>query len=186
MFICPTESIQQLGQVWKWVLTSVADRWLYNCDSDDSHAFCCRAIHDVGPWRVIYQPAGVGYCRMLEERCIGNVIIKRRDNRPITRAMWASAQDTINQINKQFLQSYNDILDVTNGHWFLECDGTLDSLLHTVKPLHLENGLLKLKFAISTRYCNQGWIPRRIIEEGSATGSICLDGYTVEAQRASV
>jgi hypothetical protein len=158
---------ESLARAWAWVLEHISNTWLYNCDSDDSHSFCNRDAYEEGPWTVIYQPAAVGYCRMLEcDELVGNIIIRRKDGRPITVGGWRKAQSCIQEVNKLYLQSYNDILDMTDGKWIESSNGTIRSLLHTKKDLCLEDGILKYKFRIQPRgdhCCGVGWLPRRVV-----------------------
>ena len=188
-----SSSVESLGKAWAWVLESIAGTWIYNCDSDDSHAFCNRAAHEEGPWLVIYQPAAVGYCRMIDmDELIGHIIIKRKDRRPITTGLWKEAQPVLAEVNKLLLQSYNDILDATDGKWIRASKGTLKSILHTKKELTLEDGMLKYKFLIrqGERCCGVGWTPHRVVVfRGGSTGLPVkeeLDMFDMDAVRAIV
>lgn len=137
-----------------------AQSWVFNCDSGCFAEVCEREAWTVGDLLVIYQP----HKSMKEyDDMIATVMIKTKDKTPITASQLRNAK--LNDVNREFLSSYNAWLDKTGGKWTHAIDGSLEQLVQMRKPLHLEDGTLKMTFEIrgaTNGCCGDRWWPRHL------------------------
>jgi hypothetical protein len=92
---------------------------------------------------------------------IATVMMKRKDKEPITAAQLRAAK--LADVNNAMLESYNEWLDKTGDKWTHPIDGSLEQLVQMRKPLHLEDGTLKMTFEIrgsTNGCCGDRWWPR--------------------------
>jgi hypothetical protein len=137
-----------------------AQSWVFNCDSGCFADICEREAWTVGDILVIYQP----HKSMKEyDELLATVFLKHTDKTPMKASMMKSLQS----VNEAFLKSYNDVLDKTNNQWTLPCKGTVESIVQAKKPLHLEDGALKMTFEIrgaTDGCCGDRWLPKYLAE----------------------
>jgi hypothetical protein len=142
-----------------------AQSWVFNCDSGCFADICEREAWTVGDVLVIYQP----HKSMKEyDELLATVFLKHVDKTP----MKASDMKKLKPVNDAFLKSYNEVLDKTNNKWTLPCKGTVDSIVQATKPLHLEDGALKMTFEIrgaTDGCCGDRWWPRCLAEYRNET-----------------
>lgn len=159
-----TEESKALAKAWAWVLQNTADSWVFNCDSGCFYSVCQKQIHTEGPWMVIYQPTK----SMMEcDDLVAAIFIKRTDKKPITQKMLKDAESEMHLIENLFLESYNNILKITDGKWTHEVNGTLEEIVQMQEPLHLVDGVLKMKFEIrgaTDGCCGDRWYPAKLMK----------------------
>jgi hypothetical protein len=158
-----TTDSEDLAKALAWVYLNTAYSWIFNCDSGCFYDVCQKAVRVQGIWIIIYQPMK----SMLEyDDMVAAIIIKRIDKQAITQKMLSDANPFIKQVEKLYLQSYNDILSVTGNKWTHSVDGTLDKIMQIREPLKLVNGELKMKFEIrgAVDYCcGDSWYPAKLM-----------------------
>lgn len=149
---------KDLARAWSDVLMRTAQSWVFNCDGGCFASVCEREAWSVGDVLVIYQP----HKSMREyDDMIATVMLKRKDKEPITATQLRSAK--LGDVDRAVLQSYNEWLDKTGNKWTHPIDGTLEQLIQMRKPLHLEDGTLKMTFEIrgsTSGCCGDRWWPR--------------------------
>ena len=158
-----TKDSEDLAKALAWVYLNTAYSWIFNCDSGCFYDVCQKSVHIEGAWIIIYQPMK----SMLEYNdMVAAIIIKRIDKQAITQKMLTAANPFIKQVEKLYLQSYNDILSVTGNKWTHKVDGTLEKIMQIREPLKLVNGELKMKFEIrgAVDYCcGDSWYPAKLM-----------------------
>ena len=154
---------EDLAKALAWIYLNTAYSWIFNCDSGCFYDVCQKSVHVEGAWMIIYQPLK----SMLEYNdLVAAIIIKRTDKKPITKKMLSDAKKQMKQVDNLYLQSYNDILKVTDNKWTHPVDGTLEKIMQIREPLNLVNGDLKMKFEIrgAVDYCcGDSWYPAKLM-----------------------
>jgi hypothetical protein len=153
---------KDIARAWSDVLMRTAQSWVFNCDGGCFASICEREAWVVGDVLVIYQP----HKSMKEyDDLIATVMIKAKDKSPITASQLRAAK--LQDVNRAMLASYNDVLDATGGKWTHAIDGTLEQLVQMRKPLHLDDGTLKMTFEIrgaTNGCCGDRWLPARLAQ----------------------
>ena len=170
---------KDLARAWSDVLMHTAQNWVYNCDGGCFMSVCEREAWTVGDILVIYQP----HKSMRDyDDLIATVMMKRKDKEAITAAALRAAKLT--EVNQAFLASYNEWLDKTSGKWTHAIDGSLEQLVQMRKPLHLEDGTLKMTFEIrgsTNGCCGDRWWPRLLgVWRGEASDDADADETFLE------
>lgn len=175
-----------LAFVWAWAIINISNYWVFNCDSGCFSEICRKEVCAKGKYIAIYQPTKA----MIDcEDFIAAIIIKRTDKQPITEKMFNDAKPYLNKVQNLFLESYNNILEITNNKWITKTDGTFDSIIQSKEKLHLVDGSLKLKFKIRgaiNHCCGDKWNPHKLIKWFNNTDTKKmekeeLEDYTVDA-----
>ena len=158
-----TESVD-LAKGYGWVLKGIAMSWIYNDDGGCFMDVCTKEINVIGPWIIIYQP----HKSMIEyDDYVASIIIKRVDKTPITRKMFTDAKPYLKQVEKLYLESYNDILAQTDNKWTHPVDGTFNQIAQIKKPLALKDDQIKMQFEIrmpTNHSCGDSWEPAKLLE----------------------
>ena len=158
-----TKDSEDLAKAWAYVLLGTAHKWIYNCDSGCFYDVCQKSVKVEGNWLIIYQPLK----SMIEhDELIAAIIIKRTDKKPITQKMFNDAKPFLANVENLYLQSYNDILKVTDNKWTHSVDGTLNQIAQIKEPLNLVDGTLKMKFEIRGAVdgcCGDSWDPSKLM-----------------------
>ena len=160
---CKTIESEDLAKALAWVYLNTAYSWIFNCDSGCFYDVCQKATRIQGVWNIIYQPMK----SMLEYNdMVAAIIIKRIDKQAVTKKMLSDAKTHMKNVDNLYLQSYNDILKVTDNKWTHPVDGTLEKIMQIREPLKLVNGELKMKFEIrgAVDYCcGDSWYPAKLM-----------------------
>lgn len=158
-----TESVD-LAKAYGWALKNMAMSWIYNDDGGCFMDVCAKEVNIVGSWMVIYQP----HKSMIEyDDYVATIIIKRVDKIPITQKMFTAAKKYIKLVEKLYLESYNDILILTDNKWTHEIDGTFKQLAQIQKPLALMDSQIKMQFEIrmpTNHSCGDSWTPVKLLK----------------------
>ena len=166
------EDAKSLARAWAWALLQMSERWVFNCDSGCYASYCLkRMTHREGYWVVIYQPSREMY-RCLDD--IAHIIIKRCDRKRITNKLINTAEKYMREVDNLYLQSYNDILNITSGKWFYNTNGSLDEVAQIISPMELIEKSspyrqyirfsFTLRCPVNDGCCGNPWHPARIIQ----------------------
>lgn len=155
---------KELARAWAEVLIRFSYQYVFTGDGQDFDDICKTETFTFGPWMVIYQPT-----KDMKEWLdyIAAIIIRRVDKKPVTEKMLKDAASEIEEVNKLYLQSYNDVLAFTKGKWSHMTDGTLESVASMKEPLTVRDKVIKTKFEIrdSGEYCYvANWYPARLMK----------------------
>ena len=171
-----------LARLWAWIIINISNNWVFNCDSGCYYEICQKEVHTEGSYMAIYQPTkGM----ITYDNFIAAIIIKRTDKKPITLKMFTDANSDLMKVHQKtlsfdlalqallakvqnlFLESYNNILKITNNKWTSKTDGTFDSIIQSTEKLQLVDGTLKFKFKIRGAIngcCGDKWNPDKLIK----------------------
>jgi hypothetical protein len=131
--------LDDFGKIYGWVLYKSASSWNFHSDSGCFYSVCTTESYTKGDWTAIYQPS-----KEMKEYDDGKYYIIIKNKKTITETMFKSLQPMITQVEKLFLESYNDILKITKNRWPTEVNGTIEDVAQIIYPLKLEKNLLKM------------------------------------------
>ena len=147
-----------------------------------------------GDWLKIYQPS-----KEMKKYDSGTYHYIFKYKEPITKKQFKDFLPLKANIDKLYLESYNDVLKITNNKWLRKVNGTIEEVAQIVKPFRLDNGELKIAFDVrgfEEFECTQRWLPIKLIAwmECVPEDSITLDSdirekymnYTGEATPANI
>ena len=177
--VAATTSVQNLQKAYAQLLLFMASRGVNTSDG------CCdERLQNDKSWSFDNVTLHYTYAGSDEEddfttyNEIAHMSIKHTDGTPITEVLFAEAKPSFREVELALLQSYNEILAVSNNYW-IEMDGFKGTLadptgkrtgkqlltcLFNFKPLELkEDGTLFFKFEFrgSATNCN-GWVPHQL------------------------
>jgi hypothetical protein len=160
--VSSVNDIEDFGKVYGWILYNSAYTWNFHSDSGCFYCTCQTQTYKKGNWTAIYQPS-----KEMKEYEEGKyyIIIKHTKNIKL-----ASLNPVIKQVERLFLESYNDILKITNNKWSKKVNGTIEEVSQMIYPLKLENSTMKICFELRGMCkgyewrSNDYWLPTKLGE----------------------
>ena len=159
---------KDIQQAYAEVLDKMTQEWVFNCDSGcfsevcDRHAWTTGSDENSKTILVIYQP----HKSMREyDDMFATIFIKRIDKKKFTASDLKKA--SLDDLHTLVLESYNAVLEKSNNKWTHPIDGTIEQLLQIKKPLHVEDGAIKMTFEIRGAYkwcCGDSWAPHKLLQ----------------------
>ncbi len=158
-----TYDLDDFGKIYGWVLYNSAASWSYHSDSACYYSICNKESYKKGNWTVIYQPS-----KEMKECEGGKYYIIITNKNSITEKNFKLLEPIIKQVEKLFLESYNDILKITKNRWSTSVNGTIEEVAQIIYPLKLENNTLKMCLELRGMSkkeewrSNNYWIPEKL------------------------
>lgn len=159
--ILDKSDIDNFGKVYGWALYSSAYCWNFHTDSMCFDELCEMQTYKKEQWTAIFQPS-----KAMKEGEEGKYYVLFKHEKDITEETFTSLKPIVDHVNKLFLESYNDILKITNNKWSKTVNGTIEEVAQLIYPLKLEsknsspsiNGkILKMCFELRGMCKNQEW-----------------------------
>ena len=152
--------IEDFGKIYGTILYNSAFYWNYHSDSGCFYDVCQMKSFKQGNWTAIYQPS-----KEMKEYDGGKYYIILKYKKNITERQVKTLQTIIKQVEKLFLESYNDILKVTKNRWSSKVNGTIEEVAQIIYPFKLDGTLLKMCFELrgmEEGRCNDHWVPEKL------------------------
>lgn len=137
--------VNEFGMMYAKALYESATNHSFNDDGGCYYEEMQTQVTKDGDWTRIYQPT-----RGLKEYEDGIYYYIFKYKQPITKEQFNSFKPIVKQINRLYLQSYNDVLKITGGKWNIEIEkGTFKEVAEIVRDLYLDDkGVIKISMTI--------------------------------------
>jgi hypothetical protein len=153
---------ESFTKIYAQTLFNAAYNWSYHTDSGVFYDIAQSYTYKEGPWTAIYQPT-----KLMKENdechyCVIFTCSLSSDE--------YECIESIGKINELFLESYNEVLKVTNNKWLTEVkEGTFEEVAKVISPLDYDDrrGVLKMKFELlgwSSGSSSHQWFPIKIAQ----------------------
>lgn len=155
-----SSDIDDFGKVYGWAFYNSASSWNFHSDSGCFYHICQKEVYTFGNWTAIYQPS-----KEMKAWDEGKYYIIFKNKETITEETFKELSPMIAQVEKLFLESYNDILKVTKNRWPTKVNGTIKEIAQIIYPIKLEKNCLKMCFELrgmAEWNCHDYWIPDKL------------------------